>query len=245
MSGARRTVTRRRAIGVSCALVALAAAALAQQGRDAEASPSRGGAGVGSSGGESWEELLSPYPDAVGWVRVSGTRVDAPLMQASGDDPDFWLSHAPDGTPDREGSVYLDSRCSTSTQAAMAYGHHVGDTGRALSDVHGAFSQDAFDGIGGMTLYVRATGEERTLSPTLAMSVDKSYADIQRFGFADDDSLHGWLGGLLSQASASSGDAEALIAAATRAMTLVTCSSDTAGRRARTLLTFCEGGEAL
>ena len=223
-------ITRRRAIGAACALAAIGAmGGLALCGSRAEVTlPS-------DSDGETpvadvWEDLLSPYPDAVGWLRGAGTHVNVPLMQATEGDPDFWLAHGPDGSRDGEGSVYLDSRCSLTSAAAMAYGHHIGDTGRALSDVHLAYEQSVLDGIGDMTLYARSAGETRALSPVFALSVDKSFRD--------------WLGSLLSQASARVGGADYVVESASRAMTLVTCSSEQAGRRARTLLTFCERGGA-
>ena len=165
-------------------------------------------------------------------------------MQASDDEPERWLHHAPDGSADPEGSVFLDSRCSTSAAHALAYGHHVGDTGRMLSDLHRAYEQATFDLVGELTLYVRETCEVRTLAPAFAMSVDESFADIQRFGFPDGQSLREWLSSLLARASAASGAADALVASATSAVTLVTCSSERAGQRSRTLLTFCEGGGA-
>lgn len=240
----RTGITRRRAIGAACALAAFGAmGGLALCGSRAEVTlPSDSDAEDPVA--DVWEDLLSPYPEAVGWLRVAGTRVDVPLMQATEDDPDFWLTHGPDGSRDGEGSVYLDSRCSLASAAAMAYGHHIGDTGRGLSDVHLAYEQSVLDGIGDMTLYARSTGEARALSPVFALSVDKSFGGIQRFGFADDAELRDWLGSLLSQASARVGGADDVVESASRAMTLVTCSSEQAGRRARTLLTFCERGGA-
>lgn len=68
------------------------------------------------------------------------------------------------------------------------------------------------------------------------MSVDKTFADIQRFDFADDAELRAWLLALGEGASAYREGWQDACGSAGRALTLVTCSSDWAGQRARTLL---------
>jgi len=99
-----------------------------------------GGSGVGSgddsddSGGsdddgEGWvpyvdfEALNINYPGIVGWLVLEGSPINYPVMQDS--DNDFFIRHLPDGTPHRDGSVFLDYRNESdfSDKSILIYGH--------------------------------------------------------------------------------------------------------------------------
>lgn len=58
-----------------------------------------------------WEGLRLANPDIVGWVKVPGTNIDAPICQARPDDPERYLQTAYDGSPSRAGCPYLDATC--------------------------------------------------------------------------------------------------------------------------------------
>ncbi len=54
--------------------------------------------------------LTDACPDAVGWLYLPDTNINYPLMQ--GEDNEFYLHHAYDGSHLSAGSVFLDCRCS-------------------------------------------------------------------------------------------------------------------------------------
>ena len=74
-----------------------------------------------------WEFWLSVNPDIVAWVSVPGTDIDYPVVQASADDPTFYLDHdvyrgwkptdAPTSTPAARGgeSTARSLSCSATT----------------------------------------------------------------------------------------------------------------------------------
>ena len=68
-----------------------------------------------------------------------------------------------------------------------------------------------------------------SLHPAFSMSVDKSFADIQRFDFGGTAELRAWLSALSAQATAKADGCDTLCAGAKRAVTLVTCSANFAG----------------
>lgn len=83
-------------------------------------------------GGESSSEpilhdillLKEKNPDCVGWVSISGTRVDFPVMQNG----DFYLKHDFDGSFTDYGLPFLDERCSLgNSDQLIIYGHHMND----------------------------------------------------------------------------------------------------------------------
>ena len=246
MSNPRR---RRRALDAAllavcavCAAVALAIVAGTLRDASAYTSLSAQVASEGSdpSDGEAidWESLREQNPDVAAWVSVDGTPIDLPVVSTREADPDgYYLHHDLWRRPSSAGCPYLDARCSADGPHALVYGHHMGFTDQMFSPIFDAYRQDRFDGIGDMTWATPGKGAAR-LRPAFALSVDKTYSDIQTFDFADATELRPWLSRLARQATAKAQDCDELCASATRAVTLVTCSSTLSGQRARTLLVF-------
>ena len=66
------------------------------------------------------------FPDLYGWISISGTTINYPLVQ--GEDNDYYLSHAPDKTPLVNGSIFVDYRNNTSVMRnfnTVLYGHNL------------------------------------------------------------------------------------------------------------------------
>jgi hypothetical protein len=186
-----------------------------------------------------WDALLAANSSVVAWCRVEGTTIDHPVCQASDEDPTFWLTHDLWGAESPAGTPYIDHRTRADSLHVLCYGHHLAGTGGMFSDVYRCHEQGKFEGIltGGL-LWLTPDGGAVRMEPLCASSQDMGYARIQRFEFADDAELRAWLRDILSDASAAAADAEELLGRATRAVTLVTCCSDIAGQRGRTLVTF-------
>ena len=186
-----------------------------------------------------WRSLREINADVVAWVRVSGTDIDLPVMGASVDEPEFYLHHDLWKREVFEGVPFLDHRCSADDPHRLAYGHHL-LMGGQFSSLQHAYEQDVFDGIGPCSWFTPRKGETR-LAPLCAMSVDMGFGLIQKFDWAEDD-MHAWLGSLCRQASARSPRWRDYCERATSVITLVTCSSDLANQRWRTLVIFVESG---
>ena len=74
---------------------------------------------------ESAQAMNSAYPDAVGWLYIPDSSVNYPIMQ--GDDNDFYLHHAYDGSSLKSGSIFLDYRCENRfmNPINIVYGHNM------------------------------------------------------------------------------------------------------------------------
>ena len=70
-----------------------------------------------------FETLRTIFPGIVAWIKLDGTPIDYPVMQGS--DNEYFLTHLPDGTRHRSGSVFLDHRNSNdfSDKSTVIYGH--------------------------------------------------------------------------------------------------------------------------
>ena len=77
-----------------------------------------------------WEFWLSVNPDIVAWVSVPGTDIDYPVVQASADDPTFYLDHDVYRGWNPYGCPYLDAGCAgrgIDSPLALMFGHHMND----------------------------------------------------------------------------------------------------------------------
>ena len=68
--------------------------------------------------------LNNSFPGVVGWIKLDNTPIDYPVMQYSNND--YFLTHLPDGTEHRNGSIFLDYRNKSdfSDKSILIYGHH-------------------------------------------------------------------------------------------------------------------------
>ncbi|MCL1843388.1 MAG: sortase [Defluviitaleaceae bacterium] len=55
-----------------------------------------------------FENKRESFPSIIGWIQSEGTIINYPIVQAS--DNNFYLNHLPDGTSNKQGSVFLDYR---------------------------------------------------------------------------------------------------------------------------------------
>lgn len=190
--------------------------------------------------GIDWDALRSRNPDIAAWLRVDGTGIDLPVVSTrKGDPADFYLNHDFNRNLSFAGCPYLDARSTADGPHALVYGHHMGFTGQIFSPIFATYRQSEFDKIGEMSWFTPDKGRQ-TLKPIMAMSVDKKYQPIQTFSFSSAQEVRAWLSNMKKDATAVSSDCDEMIASATRAITLVTCSTMDTGGRARTLLVFAQ-----
>lgn len=72
-----------------------------------------------------FDELLKKNSDTVGWIKVEGTKVNYPVVQA--DDNDYYLSHAFNGRSNAGGWVFADYRVDFENfgKNTIIYGHNM------------------------------------------------------------------------------------------------------------------------
>lgn len=186
-----------------------------------------------------WDALTSTSPHVVAWCKVEGTSIDLPVCQATEDDPGFWLTHDLWGEESPAGTPYIDHRATAHSTHIMCYGHHLTGTGGMFSEIYRCYGQGEFDRwLTGDLVWTTLESQTDRLRPLCASSVDMDYADIQHFDFESASELRAWLHILIAQSSAKADNAAQLADNATRAITLVTCSSNLSSQRTRTIVTF-------
>ena len=209
------------------------------------ASASDAHADTAQQGRRDWDALHEVNQNVVAWVSVQGTDINLPIVATrSEDDQDWYLTHDLWGRTSCSGTPFLDRRCDgANVRHVCAYAHHMTSTSGMFSQLQEAYLQERFDRLGSL----RWETPEGLVpaEPLCALRVDASWQEIQRFDWGnagqdteDQDGLADfctWLEGIAAQADALSPQASQMLVSATRCITLVTCSSDFAMQRWRTL----------
>lgn len=209
------------------------------------ASASDAHADAARQGERDWGALHEVNQNVAAWVSVQGTDINLPIVAThSEDDQDWYLTHDLWGRTSCSGTPFLDRRCEgASARHVCAYAHHMTSTSGMFSQLQEAYLQERFDRLGPLK-WETPEGLVQA-EPLCALRVDASWQEIQRFdwGNAGQDSrdqddvadFRTWLEGIGAQADALSAQANQMLANAARCITLVTCSSDFAMQRWRTL----------
>lgn len=146
-----------------------------------------------------WEYWLSVNPDIVAWVTVPGTDIDYPVVQASQDDPAFYLTHDVYRGWNPYGCPYLDAGCAelgVDSPVALMFAHHMNDG--SMFSAFASYSDISFAQAHGEILL--QTPEEKMRLGVVAVDVVDSNREGKRLEFADDDEFDSWLEGLLAEA---------------------------------------------
>ena len=209
------------------------------------ASASDAHADAAQQGERDWGALREVNSAIAAWVSVQGTDIDLPIVATcSEDDQDWYLTHDLWGRTSCSGTPFLDRRCEgANARHVCAYAHHMTSTSGMFSQLQEAYLQERFDRLGSLR-WETPEGLVQA-EPLCALRVDASWQEIQRFdwgsavrdGGGQDDvaDFRTWLEGIAAQADALCARADQMLANATRCITLVTCSSDFAMQRWRTL----------
>ena len=173
------------------------------------------------------------------WLTVEGTPIDYPVMEPDEDLPHGWyLTHNAWGTPSQLGALNIDTRTSSERPHDLVYGHKAGSSNEMFGSISDAYLQKHFECIGNAQFLDRDGWH--TCEPLCALKVPADYQDIQRFSWTDPACVGTFANDITQQADARSRHWNAQSLAATRVLTLVTCTQATPGGNERTLLLFTE-----
>ena len=77
---------------------------------------------------EKYENLLTEYPDLVGWITIPGTHIDYPVMQRPGEGTEYYyLKHDYSGESSASGAIFAHESCDIETPCnnIIIYGHNM------------------------------------------------------------------------------------------------------------------------
>lgn len=80
------------------------------------------------------ESLIAENSDCIGWLRISGTKIDYPVMQTKGN-PQYYLRRDFNKQYSYMGTPFMDSRCDINyDNNLIVYGHNMKD-GKMFADL--------------------------------------------------------------------------------------------------------------
>ena len=138
-----------------------------------------------------WDYWLSVNPDIVAWVSVPGTEIDYPVVQASADDPTFYLDHDVYRGWNPYGCPYVDAACDgVGGMSAVVFGHNMGGGFVAMFADFARYSDEAF---------ARSHPTIELQTPNGAMELSVSAVDVidgsenaKRTDFSSADEMRAW-----------------------------------------------------
>lgn len=170
-----------------------------------------------------WDWWRQVNPDVCGWVRVDGTDISLPVVQAHEDRPTWYLSHDVYGNWNIHGAAYLDAACAEGgllgSLNATVMAHHM-DDGTMFSEISGCSEPGWADEHPYVDLYA-PDGQGGTLHEKRAVlgceEVDGD-ADAKRASPAGPEAMRQWLAGRLGLDASS-------LASVSKCVTLATCGT--------------------
>ena len=80
------------------------------------------------------ESIITENPDCIGWLRISGTKIDYPIMQTK-NNPQYYLRRGFDKQYSYLGTPFMDARCDMNyDNNLIIYGHNMRD-GKMFADI--------------------------------------------------------------------------------------------------------------
>lgn len=85
---------------------------------------------------DEYSDVYAQNNDFAGWVLIEDTRINYPVMQASEEDPDFYLKHNFEKEYSEYGVPYIQADCDLLTSDNLViYGHYM-NNGTMFTDLH-------------------------------------------------------------------------------------------------------------
>lgn len=149
-----------------------------------------------------WDYWQSLNSDVIGWITIPGTQVDAPILGASKDAPDYYLSHDVYRNYNPHGAIFLDAECGKdlSSRNAVILGHHFsGDTAMTSFGVVADYKDKSF-AEGHATILIQ-TPHSKTIHNVRFAQIVKGWEPNKRTGFTDETDFRQWYGESLKDAA--------------------------------------------
>ena len=174
-----------------------------------------------------FEALRAINPDTVAWIRIEGTSLSLPVVQA--EDNEYYLDHIFDGSRSSVGCPYLDCGNSPdfSDSCSIIYGHNRRN-GAMFAPLLGYAEQSWFDEHPSVTLILPDGGYTVRIFSVLYADPDEAGSDTSpwRRSFESEEEFFGWAAALAARSVVDCGDTPS----GGRVLVLSTCDNSPDGR---------------
>ncbi len=132
--------------------------------------------------------LTAVNPDLIGWLYMPGTRINYPIVQRQNDN-NFYLTHLFDGTSNKAGCIFLDSRCQLESQHTLIHGHNMAN-GSMFRDLNLFRNRDF---LRDHRYYFILTPEKNYIVEIFGGVILRTDSPIWQLEFSDSYDVQRWL----------------------------------------------------
>ena len=168
------------------------------------------------SGAIDFDKLQKINPDIVGWIEVPDTRISYPIVKRENDN-DYYLDHLFDGTENKAGCIFMDTRSSFGDTHVLIHGHNMGN-GSMFRDLE-LFKNRAF--FNDHPNYLIYTPEKTYQVAIFAGSVVRIDSPVWQLDFENPGDWNRWMS---ECRNASSVSRSTVLSPEDQIITLSTCS---------------------
>jgi len=127
---------------------------------------------------KSYDEYRKLNADVVGWIKISNTKVDYPVVKGS--DNSYYLTHNVEKSESDYGAIYMDYRCDPKDKHIVIYGHNMRN-GTMFGTLHNYSVEQFFKSND--TIKVKFGSTEHTYKIFSTYTVDASKNTYMVFDF--------------------------------------------------------------
>jgi len=134
-----------------------------------------------------YEEYQAINDDVIGWIKISGTEIDYPVVAAS--DNEYYLTRDVEKQSSDYGAIFMDYRCATNSKHMIIHGHNM-KNGTMFGALHNYATKECYDAHRDIKLKFGNT--EHTYRIFATYTVDASNAKYYAYTdhvFANDESF--------------------------------------------------------
>lgn len=166
-----------------------------------------------------FDALEETCPGIVAWIRLNNTTINYPVMQ--GTDNAYFLSHLPDGTPHKTGSIFMDytNTPDFSDDNTVLYGHYI-SAGGMFKDLEKYKKQAFYDANPIITVHTR---EKDYAIIVFAGHIVSATSPFLERSFKNEDAFNTYVNEIRQRSEFVSND-QITLTSGDRLVSLITCS---------------------
>lgn len=130
-----------------------------------------------------WDKLKDINDDIIGWIRISDTNIDYPILK---DDNNLkYLNHSYNGKYNKNGSIFTLNRNPFNDRITIIYGHNM-KSNIMFSELDKYMNKDFFDKHKYFEIYTKECNYKATIFSCYSIGVNQEENNIKLLRFEDE-----------------------------------------------------------
>ena len=126
-----------------------------------------------------WEELDLINKDIIGWIKISDTKIDYPIM---GDKDLYYLNHTYDKKYNKNGSIFTNTINPFQAKETIIYGHN-NQNGIMFSEIENFMNKEFFNNHQTFKIYTKSANYDAKIFSIYSIGVNQETNNIKDLNF--------------------------------------------------------------